>query len=389
MPPRKKKQRAHGSGSVYQQKGRATWSIKWHENGVTKYHHGLPSKELGEKTLKRIHGEIVQERVGLPADPKDAESLNGHAERWLEGRRASHRSAYEDSNRWENHFEPGIGRLKPDQVDVPTLKTFIAAKGKEGLSSTTINLLIRLLSSLYGDLVEDGHAKLNPCRQLSKKTRHKLLKPAHDPQKTPHLGSVAEVLAVHEALKAWPSIATAYAVGALAGLRTGEVRALQWSGVNLGTGDIHVTVQVERRRGKDPATWNPEGTQTTKDDDGRKVPIQPALAPILAAAKLATGGKGLVCPPIRVREGGHLSDRTMSSALRKVLVTEKLDRPGLGWYEATRHTFASLFILSGGTMEDLQRMLGHSTLLVTMRYAHLRPGHYSESARGRLTSANG
>ncbi len=369
---------------MYQQKGRKTWSIKWREGGTLRWLHGLPSKEFGEKTLKRIGGEIVQERAGLPADPKDADSLNEHAAAWLAARSKSHRSAYEDSNRWTNHFQPGIGRLKPDQVDVPTLKNFIAAKSREGLSSTTINLLIRLLSSLYGDLVEDGHAKLNPCRQLSKKTRQKSLKPAHDPKTTPHLESLAQVLAVWEALGPFPSIATAYAIGALAGLRTGEIRALRWDRVNLETGDIHVTVQVERRRGKDPSTWSKDGTQTTKDDDGRKVPIQPALAPILAAAKLATGGKGLVCPPLRQRDGGHLSDRTMSSELRNVLKPLKLERPGLGWYEATRHTFASLYVLAGGAMEDLQRMLGHSTLLVTMRYAHLRPGHFSPEARKRL-----
>lgn len=383
--PRKKRQRAHGSGSVYQQKGRQTWSIKWREGGVTRYQHGLPSRELGEKALARIHGEIVQERVGLPPDLKHAETLNEHAERWLEARRRTHRAAYEDANRWENHFKPGIGRLKPDQVDVSTLKKFIASKGDEGLSSTTINLLIRLLSSLFSDLVEDGHAKLNPCRQLSRTTRRKLLKPAHDPKNTPFLGSMADVRRVHEALAPWPSIATAFAIGALAGLRTGEVRALRWSHITLTAdgGDIHVAVQVERRRGKDPKTWNPEGTQTTKDDEGRHVPIQPALVPILKAAKLATGGKGLVCPPLRDR--GHLNDRTMSAKLAEVLEALGLARAGLGWYESTRHTMASLFVMAGGSMEDLQRMMGHSTLLVTARYAHLRPGHYSAESRNRLT----
>src|SRR6266852_5426473 len=52
---------------------------------------------------------------------------------------------------------------------------------------------------------------------------------------------------------------------------------------------------------------------------------------------------------------------------------EKLElaRPGLGWYEATRHTFASQWVLSGGSIEKLKEMLGHYSVVVTGRYAHL------------------
>lgn len=45
-----------------------------------------------------------------------------------------------------------------------------------------------------------------------------------------------------------------------------------------------------------------------------------------------------------------------------------------------RHTFASWFIINGGNLLHLQKILGHSTIEVTMRYAHLAPGHL-ESAR--------
>ena len=38
-----------------------------------------------------------------------------------------------------------------------------------------------------------------------------------------------------------------------------------------------------------------------------------------------------------------------------------------------RHTFASHFIMNGGNILVLQRILGHSSLTMTMRYAHLAP----------------
>lgn len=45
-----------------------------------------------------------------------------------------------------------------------------------------------------------------------------------------------------------------------------------------------------------------------------------------------------------------------------------------------RHSFASWFIMNGGNIRTLQQLLGHSSLNVTMRYAHLAP-NFLESAR--------
>jgi integrase len=46
-----------------------------------------------------------------------------------------------------------------------------------------------------------------------------------------------------------------------------------------------------------------------------------------------------------------------------------------------RHTFASHFMMRGGNILTLQRILGHSSLVMTMRYAHLAPEHLEEARR--------
>lgn len=43
-----------------------------------------------------------------------------------------------------------------------------------------------------------------------------------------------------------------------------------------------------------------------------------------------------------------------------------------------RHTFASHFMINGGNIITLQRVLGHGSLAMTVRYAHLSPDHLSE-----------
>ncbi|WP_440996602.1 phage integrase [Arhodomonas sp. SL1] len=44
-----------------------------------------------------------------------------------------------------------------------------------------------------------------------------------------------------------------------------------------------------------------------------------------------------------------------------------------------RHTFASHFIMNGGNLLTLQRILGHTDIHMTMRYAHLAPDHLTEA----------
>jgi len=46
-----------------------------------------------------------------------------------------------------------------------------------------------------------------------------------------------------------------------------------------------------------------------------------------------------------------------------------------------RHTFASHFIQNGGNILVLQKILGHGSLLMTMRYAHLAPEHLDEAVK--------
>ncbi|HBA8911643.1 TPA: tyrosine-type recombinase/integrase [Escherichia coli] len=46
-----------------------------------------------------------------------------------------------------------------------------------------------------------------------------------------------------------------------------------------------------------------------------------------------------------------------------------------------RHTFAAHFMMSGGNILALQKILGHHDIKMTMRYAHLAPGHLETALR--------
>lgn len=54
------------------------------------------------------------------------------------------------------------------------------------------------------------------------------------------------------------------------------------------------------------------------------------------------------------------------------------------WYEATRHTFASRLVMAGVDLRTVADLMGHGTIQMTRRYAHLAPQHQLDAVE-RLT----
>lgn len=72
--------------------------------------------------------------------------------------------------------------------------------------------------------------------------------------------------------------------------------------------------------------------------------------------------------------------RRANKNVRKALAVEKLGP--MPRYCATRHTYASQWVLAGGSREKLAKTMGHSTTEVTSRYAHLRADLFTAEDRG-------
>jgi integrase len=361
-------------GCVYE-RSPGSWWIKWREGARLRYAHGYASRELAEQVLAKIVADIAAGRAGLPADPKEVPTLGELAVEWLERRKATHRAAKDDRCRWNKHLKAFFGARRPAEVDHAAIRRFVESKLTEGVNSGTVGHFVRLLSTVYSDLVERGLAPANPVRTLPRSTR-RLYRPSSDPRKTPFLEGMDDVRRLFLALP--EPINVAFAVGALAGLRTGEVLGLDWQDVDLSGRRIQVRRQVRNGR-----------LAPLKDDESRVVPIQKALTPVLAAWRIGTGGDGLLFRPRVPTRGGtqerpacFMRPHTLWRHLYRGLAECRL--PRLTWYQATRHTFASNWVLGGGSIEKLAMVMGHSSIVVTERYAHLRPDLFRESDYGVL-----
>ena len=70
---------------------------------------------------------------------------------------------------------------------------------------------------------------------------------------------------------------------------------------------------------------------------------------------------------------------TAYSAFRDAITQVKLKLATGQLTHILRHTFASHFMMDGGNILHLQKNLGHQSLTMTMRYAHLSPEHLQET----------
>jgi len=68
-------------------------------------------------------------------------------------------------------------------------------------------------------------------------------------------------------------------------------------------------------------------------------------------------------------------------AFRNALERAGIELPAGQLTHVLRHTFASHFMMNGGNILVLQKILGHSDIKMTMRYAHFSPNHLQDALK--------
>lgn len=106
----------------------------------------------------------------------------------------------------------------------------------------------------------------------------------------------------------------------------------------------------------------------TKSSKSRGVPIDEDLENEIQSHFKKQGKEGKIFSS---------SERAFAEALARAKIT----LPDGQRTHVLRHTFASHFIQAGGNILALQRILGHHTIGMTMRYAHLAPDHLADAVR--------
>lgn len=343
--------RTWGSGSIRQRGQR--WQIQWRESG-RRHTDSFASKDTAERVLSiRVNNRDLG-RCGLPLDYSGAPMMNEIAQPWLDQRVT--RIANDDHSRWKNHIGPFFSGKRSHEITPDSIRAFIENRLSAGLRPGTVYQCISLLSVFFGHAVKQGYSPSNPVSQLPRETRN-LYHSDYDTRSTPFLQSLGDVERVYRSLS--EPVSVAFAIGAYAGLRTGEILGLFWDDIDLRDQIIHVYQQVQ------------DGNACTPKGRTRLIPLCDALLPILGDWRVTTGGTGQLFPPLRPDLGIFMRPQTLAKHLRKALVACGL--PPMTWYQCTRHTYATLWAKDGRSLAVLKKTLGHTSFTDTERYVHVEP----------------
>jgi integrase len=152
-------------------------------------------------------------------------------------------------------------------------------------------------------------------------------------------------------------LAVAVALGIYAGLRAGEIFGLRWREVSLSSRLLSISRSFQR---------------ATKNGLTRHIPIGAELYEILSAWQplCPRSTEGLICPSLDGKS--WTSPKQAPRDLGRIYQAAALSVPAAPWH-CLRHTFASLFMMSGGNILTLRTLMGHSDVSQTQAYAHLAP----------------
>lgn len=220
----------------------------------------------------------------------------------------------------------------PRATDI-TPKTYADLRKRrldDGAGSNTVNHDLSYLKAMFNELERLGEwHQPNPFARIRRiKTDETELTYLEQGQIADLLAELDQHPASHARITARVCLAT--------GARWGEAATLKSSQV---------------RNGKVTFT-------ATKNTKSRSIPISPELAELVLSNTPLVDGY---------------------NTFKRAVANLDLDLPSGQLSHVLRHTFASWFMIKGGNLLSLQRILGHSSIQMTVRYAHLAPDHMEDA----------
>lgn len=246
----------------------------------------------------------------------------------------------EDVWKLDRRILPILGDFRLSSITVRDISG-LHAKVKEGTTATTANHYLTLIRRILNLAVKWGLLEKNPAAGMQK-----FKEPPHRERylTKEELPRFLKVLDQQEDRLSTAAIKLLL----FTGCRKGEILSLTWG--NVEEGRIYL-----------PMTKNGQSRSVLLNAKAREV-----LEGLRSQRKEGAPDTDFVFPSRHGAAKGHLHD------LRKPFdrVCEAANIDGIRVHDL-RHSFATFAVMSGASLYDVQKLLGHSDIGMTQRYAHM------------------
>jgi integrase len=244
----------------------------------------------------------------------------------------------------DKHILPALGKLRLDEITAQRIEDYKAAKlGEERpLKAKSINNHLSVLRTLLTEAAHQGLIESLP--------RFKWLK-TDEPKFDFLTFDEALALRLNAAPWMWKAMIT---VALNTGMRLGELLGLDWDAIDLERRVVHVRQSYVRER-----------LGTPKTHKTRDIPINQSAFEVLNVYAQESGPGAVFA-----RDGERLTKGQCKHPLWRACKQAGIRR--IGWH-VLRHTFASHLVMCGVPLITVRDLMGHTTIKMTERYAHLAP----------------
>jgi integrase len=291
---------------------------------------------------------------GPPITQKEVPTLEAFAPRFVDGHARANRHKPSGINSIESilkwHLIPTLGPKRLDAItneQVQRMKLALADRAPK-----TVNNVLTVLSTLLKRAVDWGELARLPCA-IKLLPNPKKTMGFHDFDQYERLLTVAR--------KRDPQAYVMVLLGGDAGLRLGEIIALEWRDVDL----------AARRLTVQRSEWLGHVT-VPKGGRSRQLPMTQRLTAALKASRHLRSDRVLCLP-----DGSSITRDRVIKAVRGAQRVAGIEQG----VHILRHTFCSHLAMKGAPARAIQELAGHADLSTTQRYMHLSPAATEDAIR--------
>lgn len=292
-----------------------------------------PSRRQADVVLKKIKVQIAEGKyleVHRIKNIKFEEIVNDYLELYAKPNKNSWISDYYNLKALAAFFKGKfISRIKPQDIEGYKMHR------KQEVSASTVNRELATLKTMFAKAVEWGKLKSNPAKKIKPFKENKARLRYLEKEEIERLISACS-----------DSLRPIVILAIFTGMRRGEILNLKWADTDFKKDVIYL--------------------ENTKNGENREVFMSAIVKNALIRIPKHQSSPYL----FYTRKSKHR--KTVKAAFKEALQKAGIDN---FHFHDLRHTFGSQLSMRGCDLNTIRDLMGHKSVKMTLRYAHLSPTH--------------